>query len=125
MLKIELSIIIIMKLLLVVALTALALAGPFSHMSEQEFSDVMLMDMDENEDNFVTFGNPGDLDDLPTHFDWREEAEHCVHDIRDQGGCGSCWAFATSEVATDRYCIYTGEKVDEIKDLLPSIPRRL
>ena len=28
-----------------------------------------------------------------------------VYDIRDQAGCGSCWAVSTAEVATDRTCI--------------------
>lgn len=31
---------------------------------------------------------------LPAEFDWRREAEG-LPPIKDQGGCGSCWAFAT------------------------------
>eukprot|EP00689_Sawyeria_marylandensis_P003014 EC824952.1.p1 GENE.EC824952.1~~EC824952.1.p1 ORF type:complete len:96 (+),score=40.62 EC824952.1:57-344(+) len=31
---------------------------------------------------------------LPTHFDSREQWPSCVHAVRDQGQCGSCWAFA-------------------------------
>ena len=45
-----------------------------------------------------------------TGIDLTEEAwaKDCIHPIRDQGSCGSCWAFATSEMTTDRYCLETG-----------------
>jgi C1A family cysteine protease len=33
------------------------------------------------------------LRDLPAHFDWREQAQ-VFPPIRNQGGCGSCWAFS-------------------------------
>jgi cathepsin B len=45
---------------------------------------------------------------LPLEFDARRQwGAQCrsVYDIRDQAGCGSCWAVATAEVATDRTCI--------------------
>ena len=33
--------------------------------------------------------------DLPAYFDWREFGEHSAcTDVRSQGGCGACWAFA-------------------------------
>ena len=32
---------------------------------------------------------------LPTKFDWREEVPGGLPPVRDQGACGSCWAFAT------------------------------
>jgi cathepsin B len=41
----------------------------------------------------------------PTQFDSRTQWPSCIHPIRDQARCGSCWAFAASEVLSDRYCI--------------------
>jgi len=32
---------------------------------------------------------------LPDSFDWREELHSGIPKIKDQGNCGSCWAFAT------------------------------
>jgi len=32
----------------------------------------------------------------------------CVGAIRDQGSCGSCWAFSAVEVLADRFCIWSG-----------------
>eukprot|EP01156_Anaeramoeba_ignava_P013961 Anaeramoba_ignava/a607900_9687.p1 GENE.a607900_9687~~a607900_9687.p1 ORF type:complete len:319 (-),score=62.17 a607900_9687:39-917(-) len=42
---------------------------------------------------------------LPTNFDPRDKWPSCIHAIRDQGNCGSCWAFGAAEALTDRFCI--------------------
>jgi cathepsin B len=43
-----------------------------------------------------------------TSFDARTKWGGCVHSIRDQASCGSCWAFGSSEALSDRFCINGG-----------------
>ncbi|KAK5873815.1 hypothetical protein PBY51_018820 [Eleginops maclovinus] len=50
---------------------------------------------------------------LPTNFDSREQWPNCptLKEIRDQGSCGSCWAFGAAEAISDRVCIHSNAKV--------------
>ncbi|KAJ8321807.1 hypothetical protein KUTeg_000278 [Tegillarca granosa] len=43
------------------------------------------------------------LKDLPTNFDSRTQWANCpsLKEVRDQGDCGSCWAFGAVEALTD------------------------
>lgn len=50
----------------------------------------------------------------PETFDSRVQWPDCIHPIRNQLKCGSCWAFASSEVLSDRFCIASEGKVDVI-----------
>nr|XP_018907423.1 PREDICTED: uncharacterized protein LOC109037280 [Bemisia tabaci] len=47
---------------------------------------------------------------VPEFFDAREKWKNCtvIGEILDQSQCGSCWAMAPAQVATDRYCIASG-----------------
>ncbi|XP_075217311.1 cathepsin B [Lycorma delicatula] len=47
--------------------------------------------------------------DLPEEFDSRTNWPNCptIREIRDQGSCGSCWAFGAVESMSDRVCIHS------------------
>eukprot|EP00698_Gefionella_okellyi_P020760 TRINITY_DN656_c0_g1_i2.p1 TRINITY_DN656_c0_g1~~TRINITY_DN656_c0_g1_i2.p1 ORF type:complete len:613 (+),score=84.62 TRINITY_DN656_c0_g1_i2:180-1841(+) len=55
-----------------------------------------------------------DLKAIPTSFDARTQWPHCIHPIRDQAQCGSCWAFGATESLSDRICIASGGKTNVI-----------
>lgn len=50
---------------------------------------------------------------LPEDFDSRVQWPQCptLQEIRDQGSCGSCWAFGAAEAISDRVCIHSNAKV--------------
>lgn len=48
------------------------------------------------------------LEDLPDAFDWRDH-DGVVTAPKNQGGCGSCWAFSATETLESHYAIATGE----------------
>uniref|UniRef100_UPI00358F1BEA cathepsin B isoform X1 n=1 Tax=Myxine glutinosa TaxID=7769 RepID=UPI00358F1BEA len=52
--------------------------------------------------------------ELPKEFDSRTAWPHCptIREIRDQGICGSCWAFGAVESISDRFCIHSKGKVN-------------
>ena len=49
--------------------------------------------------------------DLPDEYDPRTAYPKCesLREIRDQSGCGSCWAFGAVEAMSDRICILSGQ----------------
>jgi len=52
--------------------------------------------------------------ELPENFDSRENWPNCttISEIRDQGSCGSCWAFGAVEAISDRICVHSRGKIN-------------
>jgi len=48
--------------------------------------------------------------DIPTSIDWR--TKNVVSQVKDQGNCGSCWAFSTTGAVESAHAIKTGKLVE-------------
>ncbi|XP_065186432.1 cathepsin B-like [Sycon ciliatum] len=85
----------------------------FEHMPEEVIKATMgaFLDQSKSPLETKTFESVGDL---PTEFDARTKWPSCpsIGDIRDQGACGSCWAFGAVESISDRLCIHNQVKVN-------------
>jgi hypothetical protein len=53
----------------------------------------------------ASFRDPGGVKALPASFDWRSDG---LPAVRNQGGCGSCWAFATVGVLESQIMLQSG-----------------
>ena len=59
----------------------------------------------------------------PKSFDAREEWPECVHAIRDQQHCGSCYAFGGANAISDRYCISGKNLILSPQDIVSCSPQ--
>jgi len=59
-----------------------------------------------NESNVISIPQV-DIKALPTHVDWRDRG--VVSPVKDQGQCGSCWSFGTTETIESFFALKTGQ----------------
>merc|ERR1719158_320503 len=82
--------------------------NPLAKYSDEEFQAML----------GTRLGAPRTFDEhapsLQPDFDARKAFGSCVHPIRDQAHCGSCWAFGAAETLSDNLCAFTNHSVDHV-----------
>merc|ERR1712002_13490 len=82
----------------------------FSDLTEEEFKSQFLggyKPLHNPAESSLLFSERKPIKDLPASVDWREK--NAVTEVKNQGQCGSCWAFATTEMIESYAAIATGD----------------
>jgi cathepsin B len=82
--------------------------NPFFFVPEEQIKAMMGAKLSVYEEDTEVVANA----DIPKNFDAREQWGSKVHSIRNQGQCGSCWAFGATEALSDRLMIE--KSVDDV-----------
>jgi len=89
----------------------------FSDMSVEEFRTTILMtNVPTKSTNAPVIGVAAPDPNAPATYDWREH--NAVTPVKDQGQCGSCWAFSATE-AIESAWILKGHATPSTVDLAP------
>jgi len=87
----------------------------FSDLTLDEFKDLMHLNPGPPSNNICELMNkmPNELNnkyDVPDAFDWRTKG--VVSSVKDQGQCGSCWAFSAVGSLESAWALSTGQLID-------------
>ena len=99
-----------MKAFLLILVASLCAASQYGIMHNPK----ILEQMKANSQKYSHVPQSIDYTQLPKNFDGRKVWPNCIHPVLDQGACGSCWAFAASEVLSDRFCIFSNGTVNVV-----------
>lgn len=93
--------------------------NPLGHLSNEELLNLVSGAMT-TEPRFETVQDQTPDNALPTNWDPRSDARtsKCIHPIRDQAQCGSCWAFGATEALSDRFCLAGQDVILSPQDLV-------
>lgn len=85
----------------------------FSDMTDDEFKMHKGLKRDGNYDGASPFDiKTKPVSELATDKDWRDASPSVVTPVKNQGGCGSCWAFSTVETLESAVAINTGKLLE-------------
>jgi C1A family cysteine protease len=87
----------------------------FTDLTQEEFRDKYVTGYKKVQSFSCTIFS-SEASDLPDSIDWTIKG--VVNSVRDQGQCGSCWAFATTANAESVWAISTGKLLDLSEEYL-------
>jgi C1A family cysteine protease len=88
----------------------------FTDLTPQEFKDRYVGGLRAEVGSYGCKSFVSSASDAPSSIDWRQQG--VVNQVRDQGQCGSCWAFATTANAESVWAISSGQLLDLSEEFL-------
>jgi len=82
----------------------------FSDLTSEEFKKYYTNSLLESNRYGCKSFSSDNFDSLPSSIDWRKKG--AVTSVKDQGQCGSCWAFSSTAATEGAWAIATGNLVD-------------
>jgi cathepsin L len=88
----------------------------FTDLTPQEFKDQYVGGLRAEVGSYGCKSFSSGASGAPSSIDWRQKG--VVNPVRDQGQCGSCWAFATTANAESVWAISSGQLLDLSEEFL-------
>ena len=83
----------------------------FTDLTSEEFKKLYLTNLNSNDGNYgCKFFSTNSSKNIPDSIDWRTKG--AVTSVKDQGQCGSCWAFSSTGCAEGSWAISTGQLIN-------------